>query len=86
MQKEFDIVNQILGHRLQQTDIQRILGQLSEDDQTLFRNQIGDILRKTSALLEVSRRVSETLDLDILLPRMVKLITELLGAERSTIF
>jgi len=83
---DLDIVNQILGHRLQQDDIQRILSQLSDDDQETFQFKLGDILRKTSALLEVSRRVSESLSLDVLLPRMVELISEFMGADRSTIF
>ena len=86
LRKDLDIVNQILGHRLQQDDIQRILSQLSTDDQETFQFKLGDILRKTSALLEVSRRVSESLSLDILLPRMVELISEFMGADRSTIF
>jgi adenylate cyclase len=83
---DLDIVNQILGHRLQQDDIQRILSQLSAHDQDTFQNKLGDILKKTSALLEVSRRVSESLSLDVLLPRMVELISEFMGADRSTIF
>jgi adenylate cyclase len=37
-------------------------------------------------LLEVTRRVSDSLSLDVLLPRMVELISELLDAERCTIF
>jgi adenylate cyclase len=86
MNEDLDIVNKILGHRLKSSDIQRILSQLNNRDQATFQTQMSDILRKTSALLEVSRRVSESLSLDLLLPRMVSLISEFLLAERSTIF
>ena len=83
---DLDLVDQVVGHRLQQTDLKRILGQLSASDQERFTEKLADILRKTSALLEVSRRVSDSLSLDVLLPRMVELISEFLESERCTIF
>lgn len=86
LQNDLDIVNQILGHRLRQDDIKRILETLSADDRASFTDKLADILRKTSALLEVSRRVSDSLSLDVLLPRMVDIISEFLVADRATLF
>ena len=86
MQRGLDLVHEILGHRLQQTDIKRILNQLSASDRDSFTDKLADILRKTAALLEVARRVSDSLSLDVLLPRMVELVSEMLAAERCTIF
>ena len=83
---DLDIVMEILGHRLEQGDIQRILAKLQGDDRRLLTAKVADLLRKTSALLEISRRVADSLSLDVLLPRMVKLVSEFLAAERTTIF
>ena len=86
MGQDLDVVSQIIGARLKQVDIKKILETLSTRDQESFTEKLADILRKTSALLEVSRRVSDTLSLDVLLPRMVETISEFLQAERCTLF
>ncbi len=83
---DLDLVGTIVGHRLQQGDIKRILAKLSANDRDSFADKLSDVLRKTAALLEVARRVSDTLQLDTLLPRMVGLVAELVGADRCTIF
>ena len=84
--QDLDVVSQIIGARLKQVDIKKILETLSTRDQESFTEKLADILRKTSALLEVSRRVSDTLSLDVLLPRMVETVSEFLQAERCTLF
>lgn len=83
---DLEIVNQILHHRLQRKDIRTIFNKLNAQDQDLFAEKVGLILRHTSALLEVSRRVSEDLELDVMLPKMVDLISDFIEAERATIF
>lgn len=84
--EQLDIVKQIVNHRLHQSDLKRILETLSEEDRDDFTFKMADILRKTSALLEVSKRVNDTLSLDILLNRMVEIISEFLDADRCTLF
>lgn len=84
--QDLDVVSQIIGARLKQVDIKKILETLSTRDQESFTEKLADILRKTSALLEVARRVSDTLSLDVLLPRMVETVSEFLQAERCTLF
>lgn len=83
---DLDVVSQIIGARLQQGDIKKILETLNIGDRESFTEKLADILRKTSALLEVSRRVSDSLSLDVLLPRMVEIVSEFLNAERCTLF
>ena len=83
---DLDFVSQIIGARLKQGDIKRILENLSQDDRESFTEKVADVLRKTQALLEVSKRVSDSLSLDVLLPRMVDTISEFLNAERCTLF
>ena len=86
MKAEFDIVNEILEHRLQQDDVRRILGKLSSVDRDEFTEKIAEILSKVTAILEVTKRVSDTLSLDTLLDRIIQLTTEVLNADRSTLF
>lgn len=81
-----DIINRLLGHRLQQSDIKRVLRELGEKDREEFLDKISDILGKLSALLEVANRVSDTLSLDTVLERMIEITSEVTNSDRSTLF
>lgn len=81
-----DIVTQIIGHRLQQDDIQRLLQTLSLADRDAFLAKIAAILSKIGMLLEVSHRTADTLSLDTLLQRMMDITSTALNADRSTLF
>lgn len=83
---DLDVVTQLIGHHLRQDDIRRVLLQLSAQDREAFTEKLAALLRKTAALLEVSRRLSDSLSIDVLLPRMVELVSDFLDAERCTIF
>lgn len=86
LDQDLDIVNQVISHRLRQTDIKRMLDSLDSDSRETVTEKMADILRQTSTLLEVSRRAADSLSLDVLLPRMVEIISEFVGADRSTLF
>jgi adenylate cyclase len=86
MEKELDIVNKFLERRLQQTDIQSILSTLDTSSREGFLSKITDVLVKLTALLEVSKKVSDTLELDILLDRMIAITTEAINTDRGTLF
>ena len=86
LEDDLQIVNRILQHRLQRDDIKDILSQLSDQDQAAFAEKVGRVLNRTSALLEVSRKVTEDLSLDKMLPKMVEIISEFIEAERATVF
>src|SRR5687767_13088257 len=84
--EEIDLVSQLVGHHLRQDEIRRILLQLSSEDRDAFTDRLARVLRKTAALIEVSRRLADSLSLDVLLDRMVELVSDFLDAERCTIF
>ena len=86
MADELDIIRSVFEHRLRQTDLERILKALSATDRNELVVKIGDLLRRLSALVEVSHKVSDTLSLDVLLPRLIEIVSEALGADRSTLF
>ncbi len=81
-----DVVTQIINRDLDHEEIGRLLSGMGATDQDLFIDKLAEMLRQTSALFLVSRRMGDSLSLDVLLPRMVELISEFLNAERCTIF
>jgi adenylate cyclase len=83
---DLDFVGQILEHRLRQDDIRKLLQKLSESDRESFTERLADSLRKTAGLLDVSRRMADSLSLDVLLPRLVEVVCEFLDAERASVF
>ncbi len=81
-----ELLSQIFDHRLRQDDIKRILDSLSTEDREHFLDRISETFKKFTVLLEVSNRLGDSLDLDVLFMRLVELTTEALHAERGTIF
>ncbi len=86
MSEQDDIVTRIVAHRLAQDDIKKILDELAPNARDAFITRLSETLSRTSALLQVAKEVSDTLSLDILLPRMVELVCGFLNADRATIF
>ena len=86
MGDDIDLVKSVFEHRLRQVDLDRILTALSHTDRNELLVKMGDLLRRMSALVEVSSKLNDTLALDVLLPRLIDIITDTLGAERSTLF
>ncbi len=86
MDISYDTIRDIFQHRLQQTDIRRLLGELSEGQKAELFQKIGDLLRRTSALLDIANNVSGTLSLDQLFVKLIETISETLTAERSSLF
>ncbi|MFH2202150.1 MAG: GAF domain-containing protein [Elusimicrobiota bacterium] len=85
-ENEIDIVKTVFEHRLQQSDMDRILTQLSTTDRDQLISEMGQLLDRISALVDVTNKISDTLSLDVLLPRLMKIVTEALRADRSTLF
>ena len=84
--KALDLVKTVFQRRIQQDDMDRILAELSTADREELVAKMGHTLDRISALVEVYNQVSDTLSLDVMLPRLMGIITEALGADRSTLF
>ena len=86
MQINFETIRGMLEHRLHQGDIEKLLHGLSETEKTQLFIRITELVRRTSALVDIANRVSDTLSLDLLFPRLMEVVTETLNADRSTLF
>jgi adenylate cyclase len=84
--KSLDIVKTVFQRRLNQTDLDRILSELSAANRAELVSKMGTLLDRISALVEVYNKVSDTLSLDVMLPRLMAVVTEALRSDRSTLF
>ena len=84
--ENLDVVNQIFEHRLHQNDLEKILAVLNDSDRDTLIEKRSDILRRVSSLMSIYNRIADALDLDVLLNRLIEIITEALNADRSTLF
>lgn len=83
---DIDILTEVMDRHLRQADIERILKVLTSRDQQQVLGRITELLRRLSALFEISTRMSESLSLDVVLPRLMGIVTEAMGADRSSLF
>ena len=86
MQIGFETIREILEHRLHQEDIERLLHGLDEAGKAELFYRITELLRRTTALADIANRVSDSLSLDVLFPRLMEVVTEALNADRSSLF
>jgi adenylate cyclase len=86
MSIDFKAISEILEHRLHQADIERLLHGLDETEKAQLFFRITELVRRTSALAEIANRVSDSLSLDVLFPRLMEVVTETLNADRSSLF
>ncbi len=64
----------------------RLLHALSSNEREEFISKIGDLLKRISALLDVYNRLADVLSLDLLLKKLVEIITDALNSDRSTLY
>jgi adenylate cyclase len=86
MQIGFETIREILEHRLHQEDIEKLLHGLDEAGKAKLFFRITEMLRRTTALADIANRVSDSLSLDVLFPRLMEVVTEALNADRSSLF
>ncbi len=86
MEISFETIRGILERRLHQADIERLLQGLSDTQRTQLFVRITELVRRTTALVDIANRVSDTLSLDVLFPRLMEVVTETLNVERSSLF
>ena len=81
-----DIIRDILDHPLHQADIEKLLNGLNEAEKVRLFYRLADLVRRTSAIAAIANRVSDSLSLNVLFPRLMEVITKSLNADRSSLF
>jgi len=84
--EDLDIMNAVLSHRVDDDELSDILAVLSQSSRENLFGEIGGLLQRISALVDISNNASETLSLDELLPQLVEAVSEVLDADRATLF
>lgn len=81
-----EIVDGLAAGTLHEAAMAKLVHLLDPADRAALVLPLSDRLLRTSALLEVSKQVSETLSLDQLFGRMVAFVSRFLRADRCSIF
>ncbi|MBI3270863.1 MAG: GAF domain-containing protein [Planctomycetes bacterium] len=86
MTNELDVLGRIVAQRPQADSLRGTLESLVRKDQNDFLDKLSALLVRMSSLLEVSRNVSDSMSVNVLLGRLTGLVMEFLDSERCTIF
>ena len=80
------VVFDIFEQRLKASALKQTLAVLPEADRDQLVDQIEDLARRLDTLVEATQKVRERLSYDVLLTRLISLITEAFDADRSSLF
>ena len=86
MQIGTQTIRDILDRPLHQADIEKLLRGLNEAEKAQLFLRLAELVRSTSAVAEIANRVSDSLSLDVLFPRLMEVVTRTLNADRSSLF
>ena len=81
-----DIVHRILDPRTPRDEIGLLLNGLSEGQKTDLILRLAQAEQRQAQFVDIANRVSDSLSLDVLFPRLMEVVTEMLGADRSSLF
>jgi adenylate cyclase len=79
-------VHDIFERRFQESALKQTVGVYPEEERRELMNRVDDLARRLDSLVEATHKVREPLSLDVLLIRLMTLITEAFDADRSSLF
>lgn len=79
-------VEQVFEERLKQRVLAQALGDFPEHERHELMQQIDGLGRRLDSLIEATRKVHEPLSFEVLLARLMALITDAFDADRSSLF
>ena len=86
MQIDLESLRAIVERPLSQSEIERLLRGLDEPGKAQLFFRMADMVRRTSAIADIANRVSDSLSLDVLFPRLMEVVSNTLSADRSSLF
>ncbi|TSA16639.1 MAG: adenylate/guanylate cyclase domain-containing protein [Betaproteobacteria bacterium] len=81
-----DTIRTILERPLSQSEMEGLLRGLDEGEKVQLFVRMAELARRASAVADIANRVSDSLSLDVLFPRLMQVVTETLNADRSSMF
>ena len=79
-------VHDIFERRLQESVLQKTVDVYPDHERRELLQQIDDLARRLDSLIEATHKVREPLSLDILLTRLIALVSDAFNADRSSLF
>jgi adenylate cyclase len=80
------VVSEIFERRLKDSILERAVDVFAPSERDELMLLVDDLARRLDALVEATQKVRESLSFDVLLTRLMTLITEAFDADRSSLF
>ena len=81
-----ETVRRILDPRTPRTEVEQLLQSLSDAEKADLILRIAETARRKTLIVDIANKVSDSLSLDVLFPRLMEVVTETLDADRSSLF
>ena len=80
------VMSDIFERRLKDSILRRAVEVFPDHERDLLVVQVDDLARRLDTLVEATQKIRESLSFDLVLTRLMTLITEAFGADRSSLF
>ena len=81
-----ETVRRILDPRTPRAEVEQLLQSLSESEKADLILRLAETAHRKTLIVDIANRVSDSLSLDVLFPRLMEVVTETLNADRSSLF
>jgi adenylate cyclase len=83
---DFETIRAIVERPLSQAEVEDLLRGLDDSEKAQLFLRLADVARRSSAVADIANRVSDSLSLDVLFPRLMQVVSTMLNADRSSLF
>ena len=81
-----DTLHWITDPATPRAEIRAFIANLSETDKSELIRRLAKTARRQTRFVDIANKVSDSLSLDVLIPRLMEAVTETLGVDRSSLF
>ncbi|MFM9969498.1 MAG: GAF domain-containing protein [Burkholderiales bacterium] len=81
-----EALDRIVDPRTPRGQAESLIATLSEAEKSELILRLGQTAHRQSRIIDIASRVSDSLSLDVLFPRLMDVVTETLDADRSSLF
>ena len=81
-----DKLRDIVEHPLSTLETEALLRGLNDAEKAQLFYRMAELARRSAAVADIANRVSDSLSLDVLFPRLMDVVSSTLNADRSSLF